>query len=368
MSAFLRFISKTTTLFVAMVLFGTATIVGSVATFNTLTGTRIGYEVPEVLLNKVEEMLVKSAEAKASTTEGILLITETKLTSDVPEPETHIVKKGEWLSKIAAGSGVTVAALVKANKGIYPSLVKKPGLVHPGWKIIIPLVVHATVTHSSPEKISQENAHPEKIAKAVTRDKHQTSASKKTARKGKSGKHTAHTTNPVFEDWDAKMGKLKLSDRLALFEEAYAPIFEKASRTEIGTVPPLWLAALTWVECKGRIRCVSPVGAEGPVQIMPGTQKLLGLKGNEVYDPEKAVPAAAMYLRMGYNQYKGRHKAPGALALLHYNGGPGHAAQFSSKDRKQIERHPYMRDFAAALDTFERYGTFEKFRTRLTKM
>src|SRR5690606_9279506 len=57
------------------------------------------------------------------------------------------------------------------------------------------------------------------------------------------------------------------------------------------------LAAVMFAETKfGRVRSASHVGAQGPMQFMPGTWKQYGM-GGDVHDHRDSVMAAANYLR-----------------------------------------------------------------------
>ncbi|MCI5115767.1 MAG: LysM peptidoglycan-binding domain-containing protein [Candidatus Electrothrix sp. AW1] len=50
----------------------------------------------------------------------------------------YTVRPGDSLSKIAHKYGVSVPAIVSANKSRYPSLAKNPNNISPGWKLKIP--------------------------------------------------------------------------------------------------------------------------------------------------------------------------------------------------------------------------------------
>jgi LysM repeat protein len=50
---------------------------------------------------------------------------------------TYTVVRGDSLSRIAFRNHTTVAQLVALNKGRYPSLVKRPGLIRVGWVLTI---------------------------------------------------------------------------------------------------------------------------------------------------------------------------------------------------------------------------------------
>lgn len=100
--------------------------------------------------------------------------------------------------------------------------------------------------------------------------------------------------------------------------------------------------AVMWVECKGKIDCVSSAGAEGPMQINPITQDELGLKPGEAFIPKKAIPGAAEYLETNYAKF-GNWPA----TLLAYNIGPNGAEKYLRKG-KDPSRHPYVKEVLKA--------------------
>ena len=81
-------------------------------------------------------------------------------------------------------------------------------------------------------------------------------------------------------------------------------------------IAPVVLAALLRSESGFDPRAVSPVGAQGIAQFMPGTARGIGL--DDPFDPTQAIPAAARLLG-------GHLKEFGSLplALAAYNAGPG---------------------------------------------
>ena len=89
-------------------------------------------------------------------------------------------------------------------------------------------------------------------------------------------------------------------------------------------LPEAWLRALIAVESGGDRLAVSPEGAMGLTQLMPGTwaqmRGQLGL-GRDVFDPRDNVLAGAAYLR----QLQDRFGAVGGFAA--YNAGPGRYAE-----------------------------------------
>jgi cell wall-associated NlpC family hydrolase len=94
----------------------------------------------------------------------------------------------------------------------------------------------------------------------------------------------------------------------------YANLFEAAS--EKYGVPAALLSAVAEQESGYDAQAVSPAGAQGLMQLMPGTAKGLGVTNS--FDPAQAVDGAARMLRDLTNRF-GRAD----LALAAYNAGPG---------------------------------------------
>lgn len=81
------------------------------------------------------------------------------------------------------------------------------------------------------------------------------------------------------------------------------------------------LAAVVHAESGGRIRAVSRTGAQGLMQLMPGTASQLGV--HDAFRPEENIAAGTAYLNYLLNRYDPRDDAHGlALALAAYNAGP----------------------------------------------
>lgn len=82
------------------------------------------------------------------------------------------------------------------------------------------------------------------------------------------------------------------------------------------------LRAICFVESRYRINVVSPKGARGPMQFMPGTAAQYGLR--DPHNPEQAIDAAARYFRDLLKKFGGRID----LALAAYNAGEGTVISF----------------------------------------
>jgi len=85
---------------------------------------------------------------------------------------------------------------------------------------------------------------------------------------------------------------------------------------EANALPAPFFARLIWKESRFDPNAVSPVGAEGIAQFMPGTAALRGLDNS--FDMYKAIPASARYLAEMASTYGNL-----GLAAIGYNAGEG---------------------------------------------
>ncbi len=97
-------------------------------------------------------------------------------------------------------------------------------------------------------------------------------------------------------------------------------IFQKASDTY--NVPIQLLKAVAKAESNFNPAAVSHAGAQGIMQLMPGTAKSLGV--TNPFDPEQNIMGGAKYLSQQLERYGGNT----ILALAAYNAGPGNVAKY----------------------------------------
>ena len=97
-------------------------------------------------------------------------------------------------------------------------------------------------------------------------------------------------------------------------EQALCRLIEGSARAQNLPVP--FLTRLIWRESSFRVGVVSPAGAQGVAQFMPGTARERGLA--DPFDPEQAIPHAAHFLADLKRQFGNL-----GLAAAAYNGGPG---------------------------------------------
>jgi len=81
-------------------------------------------------------------------------------------------------------------------------------------------------------------------------------------------------------------------------------------------VSPTLLAALVWQESRWNPQALSPKGAIGLAQLMPGTARYLGV---DPTNPASNLAGGARYLRQLLDQFDGNVEK----ALAAYNAGPG---------------------------------------------
>lgn len=100
--------------------------------------------------------------------------------------------------------------------------------------------------------------------------------------------------------------------------EVYAAkVQELSARYDLS---PALIEALVWQESRWRAQAVSPVGARGLAQLMPGTAQTLGVNPD---DPMANLEGGARYLREQLDRFGGDIEK----ALAAYNAGPGRVAQ-----------------------------------------
>lgn len=92
-----------------------------------------------------------------------------------------------------------------------------------------------------------------------------------------------------------------------------AKVHELSARFDLS---PSLIEALVWQESRWRETAVSPVGARGLAQLMPGTARYLGVNPD---DPFANLEGGARYLREQIDRFDGDLEK----ALAAYNAGPG---------------------------------------------
>ena len=110
----------------------------------------------------------------------------------------------------------------------------------------------------------------------------------------------------------------------------YAPHVAEASQ-RFG-IPELWIWAVMRAESRGDSRAVSPAGAMGLMQIMPGTWAMLTERhrlGSDPFDVRANILGGTAYLRAMWDRY-----GDVSLMLAAYNAGPGRADDYANGRRR----------------------------------
>ena len=133
---------------------------------------------------------------------------------------------------------------------------------------------------------------------------------------------TATDAAPILRDEPAE----RSGDPIALIEQA----------ARVHRLDPSLLKAVAWQESRGRMSAISSKGAQGVMQLMPGTASQLGV------DPRSMsgnIRGGAMYLRQQIDRFG---SVP--LALAAYNAGPGAVLRFGG-----IPPYRETRDYVARI-------------------
>jgi len=118
-------------------------------------------------------------------------------------------------------------------------------------------------------------------------------------------------------------------------------LVEKSAKAH--NIDPLLVESVIQVESNYNHYAVSPKGAEGLMQLMPGTARMLGVSNS--FDPAENIEAGVKYLRYLQGVYKDDR-----LALAAYNAGP-----------KAVDRYKGAPPYAETQDYVNQVG--QRYRT-----
>jgi Transglycosylase SLT domain len=109
--------------------------------------------------------------------------------------------------------------------------------------------------------------------------------------------------------------------------DAYDPVFEAAGKE--WNVDPTLLKAMATQESGGRANAVSRAGAQGVMQIMPGTQRQLGV--TDPNDPVQSIWGGAKYMSQALDAEGNPEDA-----LRYYHGGPGWRQLYGTESQHYV--------------------------------
>lgn len=156
---------------------------------------------------------------------------------------------------------------------------------------------------------------------------------------GATNKYDAHGTSTNTDDHADKYDaygtapEAKGSGKAML--EWMTPLFSQLE--ELYKLPSGLLKSVATTESGGNQFAISGAGAKGLFQIMDGTARDLGLKGGDVFDPEKSANAAAKY----FSQLLKTNGGDLVKAIASYNWGVGNV-QKKGLDNAPLETRNYV--------------------------
>ncbi len=116
-------------------------------------------------------------------------------------------------------------------------------------------------------------------------------------------------------------GDVRRAD-VAVQSRIEAGITKAAQRYDL---PGALIRAVVQAESGFKVRAVSPAGAQGLMQLMPGTAKEMGV--TDPFDIEQNIDGGSRYLRTMLDRFDGDVR----LALSAYNAGPGTVAKYNGR-------------------------------------
>ena len=122
-----------------------------------------------------------------------------------------------------------------------------------------------------------------------------------------------------------------------------AKVHELSVRFDIS---PALIEALVWQESRWRPNAISPAGARGLAQLMPGTAREMGVNPD---DPFANLEGGARYLRAQLDRFGGNVEK----ALAAYNAGPGRVEKAGGIPRIKETQH-YVAAVMARLSNHSR--------------
>ncbi len=125
----------------------------------------------------------------------------------------------------------------------------------------------------------------------------------------------------------------------------YSDVIAEAAKAS--EVNPALIAAVIHAESNFKAKARSHVGAQGLMQIMPATQRLLGCRNG--FDPRQNIMAGSKYLRELLDRFNGNM----VNAIAAYNAGPG-AVEKHDGVPPYKETRAYVKKVLAHYDRYQR--------------
>ena len=134
---------------------------------------------------------------------------------------------------------------------------------------------------------------------------------------------SAHA-QPVHDLAKRDAAQKTITDKLGARATGVCPMLDSIAKQ--AGLPPLFFARLIWQESRFRANAVSPKGAQGIAQFMPGTADLRGLA--DPFEPKSALVASAAFLADLRAEFGNL-----GLAAAAYNAGPQRVRDWLAGER-----------------------------------
>lgn len=128
---------------------------------------------------------------------------------------------------------------------------------------------------------------------------------------------------PVHDKAKRDAAQQAIIEKLGKRSESVCPLLDEIALK--AGIPPLFFARLIWQESRFRADAVSPKGAQGIAQFMPGTAALRGLA--DPFEPRSALAASAAFLADLHAEFGNL-----GLAAAAYNAGPQRVRNWLSNE------------------------------------
>lgn len=251
----------------------------------------------------------------------------------------------EGQQRLVAPHARALAADQQIPCAFHEKMVTSPSMLSvPNKTVYICLLLALLMTVASPSRAAEASPAPSALSGAVT----PTATGRKTfvvRADPRTGKLVRSLVVAPISLGNARFAAP--SGQTAKGQTATAPakaairqMVEQSAKTH--NVDPLLVDAVIKVESNYNPHAVSRVGAQGLMQLMPGTARDLGVSNS--FDPGQNIEAGVRYLKHLQNLYKDDR-----LALAAYNAGPGAVDKY-----KQIPPYPETQNYVYQVG--KRYG------------
>lgn len=167
--------------------------------------------------------------------------------------------------------------------------------------------------------------------------------------------HPGYETSSYWDKWKMVLGLTSSPETHAVMSSG---TIDRGSQDSLFSrlekqngLPPGLLSSIYSAESSRGKNLLSPKGAKGPFQFMPGTAAQYGLQGSDVFDLNKSASAAAKYLHDLMTMFNGNLQD----AVAAYNWGPGNVMRHGLSSMPK-ETENYLRRVLGGASSGGRYG------------